>query len=80
MGPLDEDSGLAPMLLEDVPTDHEMGDGELPTEGGRKPTDATEEPSIASPRLISIPESPTNSGEPAAPPIMGGLGQYLRFL
>ena len=73
-GPLGENAGLAPTLPEDVPEDHEMGDGELPTESRGKSTDATEEPSMASPRLIPIPESPTSPGEPAAPSIMGGAG------
>ena len=51
-----------------------MGDGELPTESRGKSTDATEEPSMAYPRLIPIPESPASSGEPAALPIVGGAG------
>ena len=74
VGALDGDTGLAPMLPEDVPNDHEMGDGGLPTESGGKPTAVTEEPSMASPRLIPAPFSPTNSGGLGLPPIMGGSG------
>ena len=62
------------MLPEDVPNDHEMGDGEVPTESGGKSTDVAEEPSMASPRLIPVPDSPTNSGGPALPPIIGESG------
>ena len=74
MGPLDGDAGLAPVLPEDVPINHEMGDGEVPTESGAKSTEATEGPSMASPRLIPVPGPPTNSGGPALPPIMGNSG------
>ena len=74
MGPLDEDAGLAPILFAEVPKVYEMGVGELPTESGGKSTGATEEAALASPRLIPIPESPANSGEPASPPVVGGLG------
>ena len=75
MGPLEGDTGLVLMLPEDAPKDNEMGDGELPAESGGKSTDTTEEPAMASPRLIPIPEPPTNSGEPALPPVMGDTGK-----
>ena len=75
MGSLDEDAGLVPTLPEDVPKDNEMGDGESPTESGGKSTDTTEEPAMASPRMIPIPESPANSGEPVLPPISEDSGK-----
>ena len=75
MGPRGGGNGLAPILPEAAPKDNAMGDGELPTESGGKSTDTTEEASIASPRLIPKPESPTNSGETAIPSIMEDSGK-----
>ena len=71
---MDGDTGLAPVLPADVPIDHEMGDGEMPTESGGKSTEVTEEPSLASPGLIPPPDSPANASGPALPPIFGDSG------
>ena len=71
MGPLDENTGLALVLAEDVPIDHAMGDGEAPTQSGGNSTEVTEEPSTASPRLIRAPGSPANSSGPALLSILG---------
>ena len=79
MGPLEGDTGLAPMLPEDAPWENEVGGGELPTESGGKSTDTTEEPVMSSPRLIPIPGPPANSGELACPPIMGDSGKTSVF-
>ena len=74
MGALVGNAGLVPALQEESPVDHEMGDGGLPTESGGKSTEATEEPSMAAPRLILVPDTPTNSGGQARPPIMEDWG------
>ena len=63
------------MLPEDVPKDNEIGDGEFPTKSGGKSTDTTGEPAMALPRLIHIPESPTNSGEPVFLPVKEDSGK-----
>ena len=67
--------GLAPVLQGEVTKGCELGDGELPTESGGKSSDISAEPALASPRLIPIPESPTNSGSPAFHPAMEDTGQ-----
>ena len=73
-GPLDGGTGLAPMLPEDFTVGQEMADGEGPTESGGKSTEVPTEPSIASPRLIPAPNSPTNSGQPDPPPPLEDTG------
>ena len=75
MGPPEGDAGLAPTLQGEVPKENEMRDSEPPAESGGKSTDSTEEPVSTSPRLIPIPGSPTNSGEPAFPPITEDSGK-----
>ena len=75
MGSLGGDMGLAPCLQEEVPKDCALGDGELPTESGGKSTDTSAEPALASPRLITIPESPTNSGSLVFPQVTEDSGQ-----
>ena len=75
MGPLGGDAGLTPFLQEGAPKDCEMGDEELPTESGGESADTSEGPVSASPRLIPIPESPTNSGGPAFPQITEDSGK-----
>ena len=52
-----------------------MGDEELPTESGGESADTSEGPAFASPRLIPIPESPTNAGGPAFPQITEDSGK-----
>ena len=75
MGPLRADSGLVPALPEDAPEGDAMKGGDLPTKSGGKSTNPTGDPAMASPRLLPIPESPANSGEPVFPPIVGGSGE-----
>ena len=74
MGPRDGGTRLVPLLPEDLPVDHEMGGGEVPTEIGGKSTEATLKPSMASHRLIPVPGSPTNSGSLDPPPISENSG------
>ena len=58
MGQQEGDTGLVPMLPEDVPKDNAMGEGEMPTKRGGKSADLTGLPAMASSRAILIPESP----------------------
>ena len=74
VGPLYGDAGSAPALPEDLPVDNEVGDGEVPTESGGKSAEVTMEPSMASPRLIPVPGSPTNSGRLDPTPILEDSG------
>ena len=73
-GPLDGGTGLAPTLPEDLTVDQEMVDGEKPTESGGMSSEAPTNPSMASPRLIPVPNSPTNSGQPDPPPTLEDTG------
>ena len=63
-----------PMLQEDLAVDWEMAGGEKPTESGGKISEAPTEPLMASPRLIPVPNSPANSGQPDPPPALEDTG------
>ena len=90
LGSMGGDMGLTPFLQGGVTKDSELGDGELPTESSGKSSDTSAGPAFrpipesqihrrdqhgASPRLMPIPESPTNSESPAFPPATEDPGQ-----
>ena len=62
------------VLPEDSHVDQEMADGEKLAGSGGALSEVTLEPSMASPRLIPVPDSPTSSGRSDPPPTLGDTG------
>ena len=61
-------------LPEDANVVQKIVDGEKSAESGRKSTEATAEPSMASPRSIPVPDIPANPGRPDPPPSLEDTG------
>ena len=74
MGPIAGELGLSPSLQVKLPKDCLPESEELRTASSGESAESSEEPLLASPRLIPIPESPTNSGDPTFSPVMEDSG------
>ena len=68
-------SGMAPVLSDKKDKNQEMAEGEKPTGCGGRSTVETDEPSMASPRLIPVLDSPLHSARPFPGPVLGDTGR-----
>ena len=73
-GQLSGGAGIAPVLSDGTDNDQKMADGEKPTESGGQPTEETDEPSMASPRLIPVPDTPPRSAQPSPEAVLDDTG------
>ena len=67
-------AAMVPILFDGTDKDQEMAGGEKPAESGGQPTEETGEPSMDSPRLIPVPDSPPHSAQPSPDPALEDTG------